>query len=447
MRRVPMFDLEAERALLGALLIDPARIVEAEGLAREDFYDPRHRAIWAAMVAMREPFDAITLKGQLAAQGASSPPVLEALRVIEESALSAAHLSRHVATVQDRATRRRLAAAAERIAALAAQPAPKVRQLVDEAERVLLDIGGRGGVREPETSPEVMKAALTRIQQQRDAGGVTGVTWGLPSLDAYTTGLNPGELWVLAARPGQGKSALALNVALAAADSGVPVLLSSYEMRNAEQGIRAIAGGAKVAISRARGGRLSETEMAAIQRSAAHIWRLPILWDDSPSATIADIRAQARRAKQRDPRLGLLIIDYLQLVEAADKREARHLAVAQVSRGLKQLARELEIPILALAQLNREVEKSARLPQLSDLRESGSIEQDADAVAFLHYEADAVPKGETGAMDGWVVVAKQRNGPRGRVPVVFHSRLTTFTDGAPMPEAPHPVQQQIGGMQ
>lgn len=436
MRQVPLHDLEAERALIGAVIIDPLLVERLAHVRPEDFYSPHHRAIWDAMQALAgRIWEPVLLRAELTGRGVSEA-TMEALREAEESALSAAHAEHHAGVIIDRATRRRMVEAASRIRELAMAPAESAGALVDRAEATLAPLADRSRSREPIPSRQAMARALDWIQTQRDKGGRTGVTWGLPTLDEKTTGLNPGELWVLAARPGHGKSAFAMDVAVAAAREGTSVLVCSLEMQIEQLATRTLCAMAKLPLSLTRRGALQEDEMARVKRAVDEGSALPIWWYDDPDATILDIRSKARWVKQRDPRLGLVVVDYLQLVETAgDQRpEARHLEVAQISRGLKKLAGELGLPVLALSQISREVEKGNRAPQLSDLRESGAIEQDADGVIFIHRDGAKKPEGAEGRIECWAIVEKARNGPTGWVPLIFKARLTTFEEGDHRPE-------------
>lgn len=434
MVRVPHYDLEAERALIGAVLIDPL-ILESLGHVRpEDLYAPEHQAIWRAFEALSgRAFEPVLVRAELEGQGAGEA-AMQALTEAEASVLSAKRWEQYAEIVLDRAARRRLAEAGRRIVELASKPAENTAVLLDQAEAALTPAGERRRAKEPVGSAVAVDRALAAIQAQRESGGLTGVTWGLPTLDQRTTGLNPGELWVLAARPGMGKSAFALDVAVAAARSGRTVFLASLEMQVESLAARALCAEAKLHLGKTRGGALTDYEMSEVKRAAREISRLPIWWDDDPDSTVLDIRRKARRIRQRDPNLGLVIVDYLQLLESGEKAEARHLEVAQISRGLKKLAGELGVPVLALSQLSRDVEKGKRAPMLSDLRESGSIEQDADGVIFLHREGEPEPQGELGRVPCFAVVAKARNGPTGWVPITFVSRITTFEDGGHEPE-------------
>lgn len=436
---VPLRDVEAERDVLKALLVNPRRLVDVvEHLREDDFTDSAHRRIWQAMVALAgHDFDAPMLRVQLRTAGHMSSLIDERLRDLEESALSAANLDVFARVVAERGLRRRLVQAAERITAIASSDADEVAQLVDQAERALADVHSSASDAGSVPSDAAVRQALSHLQRIRDSGELSGVTTGLPSLDARTTGMHPSELWVLAARPGVGKSALATEIAVAAARSGVGVLFWSLEMRVEELVTRAICATSGVPLATARGGRMTDWDMERLTTTAAEIHGLPLWWN-THSASLATIRSEARRIKARDSRLGLVVVDYIGLVSGSGSRrsrEARHLEVAEISRGLKLLAGELDVTVLALSQLSRDVEKNKRRPYLADLRESGAVEQDANVVLFLH------PTGEDGDEDGTpveLIVAKQRNGPTGILPVTFKARCTAFEDGGWEPKPPPP---------
>lgn len=450
MRRVPMHAVDAERFLLGGLLIDPRRIVEVEHLGVADFYDARHQAIWRAMGAMEgKAFDVPSLQAKLSAMGLLSDATEAALAEAEQQALSASSIAAHAAVILDRSVRRRIVEAAEKIQGLATRPSDSTVELLDEVAKEIAKVTDgavRAGSKDPVDSVVAAREALAHVNALRKLdGGMSGLSFGLPTLDAKTAGLNPGELWVLAARPGIGKSALALNVAIAASRDGkASALIHSLEMQRRELALRAICGEAQIPLERIRRGRLSHHEMDRIVQSSATTSSLPIWWDDDASVTILDLRAKARRLKRMDPKLGLIVVDYLQLVRSTGRATQRHLEVAETTRGLKELAKELGVAILALSQLSRDVEKANRKPKPSDLRESGSIEQDADAILFIHREEDAKPIGESGAVACELLVGKQRNGDAGiSIPVTFQSKWTTFEDGQ-LPPSPPPPEVQHG---
>ena len=434
---VPLRDVDAERQVLGALLIAPRRLVDVQHLRPEDFSDGRCRSIWEAMCALEgQDFGALEVRSQLRAMGRSSDSLTAALQEIEQGSLTAANLDSWVRIVADRGVRRRLAAAGEKISAIAMHDADDAAELFAEAEAAIYGVDGRSVESGSLTSPEAVTLALQHLQRVRDSGELSGVTTGLPSLDSRTTGMQPSELWVLAARPGVGKSALAVEVALAAARSGAGVLFWSLEMRAEELVTRAICATARVPLATARSGRLSEWDMQRLVEAAGSVHDLPIAWN-TQSATLAKIRSEARRLKARDRNLGLVVVDYLGLVSGSGSKrstEARHLEVAEITRGLKLLAGELDCAVLALSQLSRDVEKGKRRPYLADLRESGAVEQDANVVLFLHPGGDRDE--DAGAMPIELIVAKQRNGPTGTLPVTFRSHWTGFDDGGWDPSPP-----------
>ena len=441
-------DVEAERGLLGALIIDPRRLGEVEGrLQPDDFYDPQHRKIFGAMLAIpdRAAIDAITIQGRLSATGELDPAVAERLRGIEESALSAANLEHYADLVADKALRRRLATIGERIGELAVE-AGDTSQLCDNAEKLVFGVTDRGRKGEPRIMEDVLKETLKLVEKMRQShSAVTGMPTGIYKLDRWTTGFHPGELFILAARPGVGKTSLAMNMALHAAchaDPKCAVAVFSLEMPCSQLALRMLCSEARISQGKLKSGKLSDYDMSMIMQHAASLWEAPIYIDDSGSLTIMELRSKARRLKQQNKDLGFLVIDYLQLMSGGGKSESRQLEISEISRGLKSLSKELSLPIMALSQLSRDVEKNKRKPQLADLRESGAIEQDADCVLFIHKEPDAVPNGLGGPVEVELIIAKQRNGPTGGFPLVFMSEFTRFEnaaegdDGAPPPGPP-----------
>lgn len=434
-----LHDLEAERALLGALLIDPRKVSEIEGRATPElFYDPLHHQIFAAMLSIedRNAIDPITIKGKLSQAGVLDAAISERLRVIEESALSAANVHHYVELVADKAIRRNLAAVAEEIGSLAVEARGDSASLCDEAEKLVFDITDQGRKGEPQLIKEVIRPTLELVNQMRKSNSVvTGMGTGIYELDRRTTGFHPGELFILAARPGVGKTSLAMNIAVHAAlrsENPCTVAVFNLEMPSMQLALRMICAEARISQSKLKsGGRaLSDHDMHLITEHAAKLWHAPIYIDDSSMLTIMELRSKARRLKQIDPNLGFIVIDYLQLMSSRGRSESRHLEIAEISRGLKSLSKELELPILALSQLSRDVEKNKRKPQLSDLRESGSIEQDADCVIFIHKELDAEPSGAGGPIPLELVIAKQRNGATGSFEVTFMSEYTRFENRA-----------------
>jgi len=436
-RTTTLHDLEAERALLGALLIDPRRLADVEGkLNAEDLYDPIHQQIFQAMLAIedRNAIDPITIKARLNEAGVLDAATNERLRVIEESALSAANALHYLEIIRDKALRRKLAVVADEISSLALEAGTDAATLSDSAERLVFEITDQGRKGEPQALKDLITPALTLIKQMRASGTtVTGMATGIYELDRRTTGFHPGELFILAARPGVGKTSLAMNIAVHAAtrtEKPCAVAVFNLEMPASQLVMRMLCAEARINQGKLKSGKLSDYDMGAVMEHAASLWNAPIYVDDSSALSIMELRSKARRLKQQDPNLGFIVIDYLQLMSSRGKSESRQLEIAEISRGLKSLSKELGLPILALSQLSRDVEKGKRKPQLSDLRESGSIEQDADCVMFLHKEADAEPQGVGGPMPIELLIAKQRNGSTGSFEMTFMSEYTRFENRA-----------------
>ncbi|MBS1149410.1 MAG: dnaB, partial [Myxococcaceae bacterium] len=341
--------------------------------------------------------------------------------------------------IKDRAVRRSLAAVGREILELASSETGRVEELLDESERKVFNIAEKKRVGDLIAMSELMEPALTLLDKMKgSAGGITGLSTGFIDLDNQLTGLHPGELIILAARPGVGKTSLAMNIALHAAKEGKAVGVFSLEMPSVQLVTRLLATAARVDMKKLRGGRLSQTDMEKITETANELFSLKLFVDDSGALSSFDLRAKARRLKAKEPTLSLLVIDYLQLMHQKGKVESRQLEVSEISRALKQLAKELNLPVIALSQLNRKVEeRKGGKPMLSDLRESGAIEQDADVVMFIHRE-DEGEDGEGGGGGGSfkttipveLIIAKQRNGPIGSVDLLFLSEYTRFESKA-----------------
>ncbi|HME90086.1 MAG TPA: replicative DNA helicase [Myxococcaceae bacterium] len=433
-------DLAAERAVLGAVLADNSVIANvAEIVHADDFASDAHSQIFAAMLALdvqQRSVDHLTLseelkvRGQLVAVG--GPPYLMGL---DQVVPFAGNAGQYAQIVKDQAVRRRLAAAGREIQELASQDTGELDALIDEAERKVFQIAAKR--REGDLKPvrELMERTLELLDSlNRSSTGVTGLSTGFIDLDLQLTGFHRGELLVLAARPGIGKTALALNVALhVALKEEKSVGIFSLEMPADQLLMRLLASAARVDMKKLRGGRLTAHDQEKFQQVAGALFNAPLYIDDSGTLSPFELRAKARRLKQKDPRLGLLVVDYLQLMHQKGKVENRQLEVSEISRSLKALAKELDLPVLALSQLNRKIEeRKGGKPMLSDLRESGAIEQDADVVMFIHREddgADGQSSAHT-ALEVELIVAKQRNGPIGSIDLVFLSEYTRFESRA-----------------
>jgi replicative DNA helicase len=433
-------DLAAERAVLGAVLADNTLIAAVgEVVFPDDFSSPAHAQIFAAMLKLdgqSKQVDHLTLAeelkvlGQLVAVG--GPAYLMRLDQVVPLASNAVQYAQ---IVKDQALRRRLANVGREIQELASSETGELEVLLDEAERKVFLLAEKK--REGDLRPvsELMEQTLDLLDKMKAAAtGVTGLSTGYIDLDAQLTGLHAGELIILAARPGVGKTSFAMNIAVhAALKENKAVGIFSLEMPADQLLMRLLASTARVDMKKLRGGRLSAHDEEKFQEMAGALYNAPIYIDDSGGLSPFDLRAKARRVKQKDPRLSLLVIDYLQLMHQKGKVESRQLEVAEISRALKQLAKELEVPIIALSQLNRKVEeRKGGKPMLSDLRESGSIEQDADVVMFIHREDtseggdDGAPAPSSTVIPVELIIAKQRNGPVGSIDLVFLSEYTRF---------------------
>jgi replicative DNA helicase len=438
-------DLAAERAVLGAVLADNTLIASvAEVVHSDDFSSPAHAAIFAAMLKLdstQRQVDHLTLSEELKVMGhlatVGGPAYLMAL---DQGVPLAHNAVQYAKIVKDQALRRRLAAVGREIVEMASQETGDVEVILDESERRLFALAENRREGDLRAVSELMEQTLDLLDKMKaSASGVTGLSTGYVDLDMQLTGLHAGELIILAARPGIGKTSLAMNMAMhAALKEDKAVAIFSLEMPADQLLMRLLASSARVDMKKLRGGRLTPHDEEKFQEMAGALYNAPIYIDDSGGLSPFDLRAKARRLKQKDPRLSLIVIDYLQLMHQKGKVESRQLEVSEISRSLKQLAKELEVPVIALSQLNRKVEeRKGGKPMLSDLRESGSIEQDADVVMFIHREdqEEGAEGGGGGERSNTVIpveliVAKQRNGPVGSVDLVFLSEFTRFESRA-----------------
>jgi len=445
LKRVPPQNVEAEQSVLGAILLDNEAINQAiEILNTEDFYRESHREIFRAMVALSErnqPVDAITLTDALRTGG-----VLEAVGgvgyIAELAACvpTAANAGHYARIVREKALLRSLASISTEIASGAYDSPPNVDEYLDDSEHKIFEISERRIRQSFHSMPELTRESirlLERLYERKEL--VTGVPTGFLDLDRLTAGLQPADLIVIAARPSMGKTALALNVAAHAATECEPrvgVALFSLEMSKEQLVLRMLCAEGRVDSSRARAGYLGERDFPKLAQAAARLSEAPIFIDDSSDTTPIVLKAKCRRLmRERTANLGLIIIDYLQLMRSARPGESREKEIAEISRSLKALAKELKVPVLALSQLNRQVEtRPDRRPLLADLRESGAIEQDADVIAFIYrdemYHRDSK---EPGVAE--VIIAKQRNGPTGTAKLTYLTQFTRFENYAPEEDA------------
>jgi replicative DNA helicase len=432
----PPHNLEAEQSVLGAVLLSdtvmPSLIID-ERLAPEDFYREAHGRIYDAMLALHsqgEPVDALTLTehlkqaGQLEGVGGRA-----AIDVLSGSVPAISHLRQYARIVRENAMLRRLLSATYEIQQRVHTHEAPPRELVDLAERSILEVAHDDSRKDFRPIDQLLDAELDKLHElSREGKAITGTASGFDDLDTITGGFQPGNLIILAARPSMGKSALMANFAEnAALGAGKAVALFSLEMSEGELAQRFIASQASIKGDDLRKGKVPPTRWPKILEASSRLAKSPLFVDDSSDLSVLDVRAKARRlAQQHADGLGLILIDYLQLMRAGGSIDNRVEQISQISRGLKTLARELEVPVVALSQLNRGVEqRHDKRPVLSDLRESGAIEQDADLVMFIYRDEYYDEESEReGIAD--LIVSKHRNGGLGTVELTFQKEYPRF---------------------
>jgi replicative DNA helicase len=432
---VPPQNLEAEESVLGAMMISPGAIgAVSETLDASDFYRESHAKIYRAALALYakgEPVDAITLVDMLEERGeledVGGRVRLHELAALVPATANAAHYAR---IVREMATLRGLIRAGGEIARLGWERPGDTVDLVDRAEGVIFDLSQQRVTTEFSHIETLLKESFERITALYEAGAdVTGTPSGYRDLDRITSGFQPGNLIIIAARPSMGKSALALCMAAnLAVRNNVPVALFTLEMSKAEVTQRLMCSEAKVESQRLRNGKLAPDDWPRLTAACDKLAKAPIYVDDSGSINMMEIRSKSRRLKSRHPDLGLIVVDYMQLMSSGGNVENRVQEVSQISRQLKVLARDLDVPIIALSQLSRAVEqRTDKRPILSDLRESGSIEQDADIVAFIYRDEYYNDESDQQGL-AEVIVAKHRNGPTDHIKLSFLKRYAKFAD-------------------
>jgi len=440
--RIAPHDLAAERSVLGALLVNPLNLPDVvEMLKADDFYDRRHRLIYAQMVDLAErnqPVDPITVGTALKAQDALAASggdgyMVELIGVVP----NAAHLMHHARLVNQNSLLRTLIDSCTDIISRCHGTRPdqeSVTQLLDEAENGIFKINSSKDIGGAVEVGDVLADAFKRLEAQRHRGDLTGLPSGFMDLDDMLGGFNPGELTVIAARPSMGKTAFALNLMEHAAthrpqhfDHEPSILFFSLEMGRLSIVQRMLSSRARVDAHKMRTGKIDPASFADLTHAAGDLQKTHLFVDDTPGLSIMAVRSRARRLKHQHG-LDMIVLDYLQLMSA--KAESRQQEISLISRSLKELARELEVPILALSQLSRSVEsREDKRPQLSDLRESGSIEQDADVVLML-YRAEYYNQTEENRGEAEVICAKHRNGATGKVKLQFTGNILRFQNPA-----------------
>ncbi|MDX6496703.1 MAG: replicative helicase [Gaiellales bacterium] len=439
---VPPHDLDAEESVLGAMLVSENAIsIVSEMLRAEDFYRRSHAAIYAAIIQLYGEggtVDSITLinalqnLGQLEEVGGKA-----AVHTLASTVPAVANAYRYAEIVRDASTYRNLIRAGTEIAQLGYERLGEPRELVDRAEQTVFGIADQRISSDFSPISTLLNESFERITQLHESGrDITGVSSGFRKLDKITAGFQPSNLIILAARPGMGKTSLALNIA---AHVGIaearPVAIFSIEMSRDEVTQRLMCSEGKVDSSRLRTGKLAPDEWPKLTAACSKLQEAPIFVDDTAGITALEIKAKTRRLKARRPDLALVVIDYLQLMSGGGRFDNRVNEISHISRQLKLIARDLDVPVLALSQLSRAVEQRGikdRRPQLSDLRESGSIEQDADLVMFVYrddyYDPESEHKGEAE-----LIISKHRNGPLDSVQLAYQGRYTRFANMAQSP--------------
>jgi len=441
--RKPPYSLEAEVSVLGGMLIDQDAASRVVDIVNDSmFFREANRRLYRAMVRLFERSDAvdvITLNEELKkTEELDSVGGTAYLAELLDAVPTAANIEYHARIVREKALLRRLIDAAQDIVrGVYEQGERAVEEVLDEAEQRVFQVAQTHGREGFVWIKEIMWPTFEHIERlQESGGGVTGVATGFADLDHMTTGFQKGDLIIVAARPSMGKTSWIMNVAQTAAIAHeVPVAIFSLEMSKEQLVQRLLCAEGRVDAQKLRQGRLSPEEYQRLAAAAGHLNTAPIWIDDSPGATILEMRAKARRLKSDQPDLGMLIIDYMQLMSGGKRTESRVQEVSEISRGLKALARELNVPVVALSQLSRGPEqRTDKRPMLSDLRDSGSIEQDADLVMFLYrpeyYFGPVDQDGNSIEGKAELIVSKQRNGPTGTVSLYFHKAYTRFDSAA-----------------
>ncbi len=435
---IPPQNIEAEESILSAILIDNHTLLDVlEILAAEDFYKSAHQLIYAAITELfdrNEPVDLITLsnhlkeKNQIDKIGGASY-----LAELVDSVPMAVNARHYADIVHGKACLRRLIEKSNIITKRCFEDQGNVDEVVDFAEAAIFEVSENRSHQSYYPLSKMIEDNIDALEErQGNRSLITGVPTGFTLFDHKTSGLQKSDLIIVAARPGMGKTALALNIARnAALGQGIPVAVFSLEMSREQLSMRMLSSEARLDSTRLRSGFISQEHWLQITEAAGTLSDAPVFIDDTPTLTAMEVRAKARRLKL-DKNIGLVIIDYLQLMQGRRSAERRDLEISEISRSLKALAKELRIPVLALSQLNRMLEqRSDKRPQLSDLRESGALEQDADVVAFI-YRDEVYNKDENNPNRGKaeIIIAKQRNGPIGTVPLVYLASYTRFENAA-----------------
>ncbi|MCT4612678.1 MAG: replicative DNA helicase [Clostridia bacterium] len=433
--KVPPHSIEAEQSVIGSMMIDPdAILVAVETLNEEDFYKPSHRELFKAMKELymkNEPVDLVTIKNKIEEKGVLNEiGGINYLSEMIDIVPTSARIKTYVAIVEEKSVLRKLIRAGRDISAASYEGEEGVDSILDMAEKSIFNIMENKSSEDFAEMRDVLMEAFEQIENiYTNDQDVTGVSTGFSELDHRTSGMQPSDLVLVAARPSMGKTALAINMAqYASTRKNVPVAIFSLEMSKTQLINRMLCTEAMVDAQKVRTGNLSQDDWVKITRAMGPLSEAPVYIDDTPGISIMEMRAKCRRLKM-EKGLGMIVIDYLQLMSGSGKTESRQQEISDISRNLKALARELSVPVIALSQLSRACESRAdRRPMLSDLRESGAIEQDADVVMFLYRDEYYNPDTTEFKNQAEVIIAKQRNGPTGTVHLAWLGQYTKFAN-------------------
>ncbi|WP_058486054.1 replicative DNA helicase [Defluviitalea phaphyphila] len=434
LKRIPPHNIEAEQSVLGSMIIDREAVaIAAEVLRGDDFYRPDHKVIFDTCLELFNegaPVDLVTLKARIEEKGLLEQiGGIAYLSELASSVPTSAHIKQYIKIVESRSILRRLIKASQDIMKLSYEAKEDVNNVLNQAEQSIFNILQNKHTEDFSPMREVLLSTFEKIEGiYRNKGKVTGISTGFIDLDYKTAGLQPSDLILVAARPSMGKTAFALNIAqYVAVRQKIPVAIFSLEMSKEQLVNRMLCAEAMVDAQKLRTGSLDQDDWVKIARAMGPLAEAPIYIDDTPGISVMEMRAKCRRLKL-DKGIGLILIDYMQLMSGNRKLDSRQQEISEISRSLKALAREMEAPVVALSQLSRACETRAdHRPMLSDLRESGAIEQDADVVMFLYrdeyYHPDTEKKNQAE-----VIIAKQRNGPTGTIDLIWLGQYTKFVN-------------------
>lgn len=457
--RMPPNSVDSEQTILGGLMLNAQAFDEiSDVLAADDFYRADHKMIYEAIVALHtrgEPADVLTVYNELErngrAEAAGGRPYLSSLT---SNSLGAGNIRQYAQIVRDCSMLRQLVAAGDTIVTSALAPnGRETKDIIDDAEKLVLQInekadrGGKGFIKINRLAADVADVISDRYRSHSD-NDVTGIPTGYRYLDQQTAGMQPGDLIIIAGRPSMGKTALALNIAehvAFAGDDSWPVAVFSMEMSGQQLATRLICSHGKIDAQKLRKGRLDEDgEWDRFTTAVADMESVPLYIDDTGALSVTALRSRARRLMTMTGQLGLIVVDYLQLMTGSGRSrdENRATEISEISRGLKSLAKELHVPVIALSQLNRSVDsRPDKRPVMSDLRESGAIEQDADVIMFIY--RDWVYNKDSDPTEAEVIIGKQRNGPIGTVKLTFNGQYTSFENRVEVPEGYVPADMPV----